>query len=256
MNIALRSGLRMLAACAAAMSIGIAAAQPRFDFAAVEREAQALAGAPYKAEPRRAIPPALAKLDYDTYRAVSFKPEHTLWRDAGGMFRAQFFPAGFLYASPVEINVVHETGVAPVTASGAMFDWGKLPEAERPAEVPLAGFRLLYPLHRPDVDDEIASFLGASYFRILARGQRYGISARGIAIDTGLPKQEEFPRFTRFWLVAPDPKAQSITVYALLDSPGLAGAFAFELRPGTRRRWRSAPPCSPVTGSRGWALRR
>ena len=44
-------------------------------------------------------------------------------------------------------------------------------------------------------------FLGASYFRALGAGQHYGLSARGLAIDTVGGQGEEFPRFAEFWIV-------------------------------------------------------
>jgi glucans biosynthesis protein len=62
--------------------------------------------------------------------------------------------------------------------------------------------------------------------------RQYGISARGLAIDTGLEKGEEFPRFTEFWLLRPAKNSPSLTVYALMDSPSAAGAYRFEIRPG------------------------
>ena len=75
-------------------------------------------------------------------------------------------------------------------------------------------------------------FLGASYFRALGKGQRYGISARGLAIDTALMSGEEFPRFTEFWIERPEPQARELRLYALLDSPRATGAYGFVLKPG------------------------
>ena len=75
-------------------------------------------------------------------------------------------------------------------------------------------------------------FLGASYFRLLGRGHVYGLSSRGLAVDTALESGEEFPVFREFWLVRPAPEAMSATFYALLDSPSLSGAYRFELEPG------------------------
>ncbi|MBM4202265.1 MAG: glucan biosynthesis protein, partial [Gammaproteobacteria bacterium] len=60
----------------------------------------------------------------------------------------------------------------------------------------------------------------------------YGLSARGLAIDTGLPKAEEFPIFREFWIVKPAKDATALTIYALLDSASATGAYRFELRPG------------------------
>ncbi|NDG87798.1 MAG: glucan biosynthesis protein G, partial [Gammaproteobacteria bacterium] len=89
-----------------------------------------------------------------------------------------------------------------------------------------------YPLKRDETFDEIAVFLGASYFRAVGLGQAYGLSARGLAIDTGLPKAEEFPIFREFWVEKPDKEANALTVYALLDSPSVSAAYRFVLRPG------------------------
>jgi periplasmic glucans biosynthesis protein len=75
-------------------------------------------------------------------------------------------------------------------------------------------------------------FLGASYLRAVGKNQGYGLSARGLAVDTALPSGEEFPAFREFWIEWPSPDAQELVVYALLDSPRVAGAYRFVLRPG------------------------
>ncbi|VEA77722.1 glucan biosynthesis protein G [Salmonella enterica subsp. arizonae] len=74
--------------------------------------------------------------------------------------------------------------------------------------------------------------LGASYFRVIGAGQVYGLSARGLAIDTALPSGEEFPRFREFWIERPKPTDKRLTVYALLDSPRATGAYRFVIIPG------------------------
>jgi glucans biosynthesis protein len=115
-----------------------------------------------------------------------------------------------------------------------MFEFGKLvPPVKLPAELGFAGFRVHYPLNTPAYKDEVIVFLGASYFRELGRNQLYGMSARGLAVNTATEGGEEFPYFTDFWLVRPDPAQRSLTIYALLDSPSVTGAYQFELRPGS-----------------------
>lgn len=74
--------------------------------------------------------------------------------------------------------------------------------------------------------------LGASYFRVIGAGQVYGLSARGLAIDTALPSGEEFPRFREFWIERPKPTDKRLTIYALLDSPRATGAYRFVIMPG------------------------
>ena len=205
--------------------------QSPFGYDAVVEEARRLAAAPYE-EPKESAP--LSGVGYDEFQQIRFKPEATLWRDTPGFFRAQFFPAAFLYTRPVTINVVSDGVAATISPRSDLFDWSDVKLKEPlPDEIAFSGVRLLFPLHSPKKDDEVAAFLGASYFRLLGREQVYGISARGLAIDTGLPRKEEFPHFRTFWLVRPPPEAREITLYAVLDSPSLAGAYEFILRPGT-----------------------
>ena len=89
-----------------------------------------------------------------------------------------------------------------------------------------------FPLNKPKYKDEVLVFLGASYFRALGKDQRYGLSARGLAVDTALASGEEFPRFVEFWIERPEPSAKELTIYALLDSRRVTGAYRFVLRPG------------------------
>lgn len=203
-----------------------------FSFGDVRQQAKRLAGEPYK--PPSAPPPSdLARISYEQYLRIRFRPDAIVWRGGPGLFRAEFFPAGFIYKEPVTINIVSEEGVTQLSPTPEMFDFSSANLKEPPAGVAFAGLRLTYPLHEPK-PDEIISFLGASYFRPIGREQTYGASARGLAIDTGLPRQEEFPAFRTFWLVTPSKGARDITLYALLDSPGATGAFSFLVRPGRR----------------------
>ena len=146
----------------------------------------------------------------------------------------QFFPRGFIFAKQVAINIVEAGEVKPVTYSNELFDFGRNKAPENPpAELGFAGFRLLYPLNKDNTFDEFAVFLGASYFRAIGQNQVQGLSARGLAINTGLTSPlEEFPVFREFWIVKPDKDATELTVYALLDSTSVTGAYRFVIRPG------------------------
>jgi glucans biosynthesis protein len=101
-----------------------------------------------------------------------------------------------------------------------------------PDALGFAGFRVHAPINRPGEFDEFCVFLGASYFRAVGRGQSYGLSARGLAIGTGTPRPEEFPRFRTFWLERPQPRGNTLVIHALLDSHSTTGAFRFTVRPG------------------------
>jgi periplasmic glucans biosynthesis protein len=179
------------------------------------------------------LPQPLVDLNYDSYRAIRFQPAQSLWRGQG-LFEIQFFHLGFLYHEPVLIHVVENGSVRSLSFAKELFEYGNTElKAQLPNELGFAGFRVHYQLHRPDYADEVAVFLGASYFRMVGRNQHYGISARGLAINTALPEGEEFPAFREFWLVQPAPDATSLTVYALLDSQSVTGAYRFQLTPGT-----------------------
>jgi glucans biosynthesis protein len=210
----------------------VAWAQDAVTFASVEAMAARLAAQPYS-QPA-SIEGDMRRLGYDQYRALRTRPDTALWRDGKSLFRVEFFPAGFIYEKPVQIFVVDGESATPVTLAPDQFDFSDTGLKAPPATLAPAGFRLTHPLNRPDKFDEVVSFLGASYFRAIGRNQVYGASARGLAIDTAIGKPEEFPVFRAFWLVKPADGATDMTVWALLDSPGAAGAFAFTIRPGAR----------------------
>ena len=181
------------------------------------------------------MPSSLTNLDYDQYRAIRFRPEAALWRDESD-FEVQLFHPGYLYDEPVRIHLVRNEKIAELGFDPSLFRYDG-PAAPVAALVSpglgYAGFRVHYPLNDATIKDEVIVFLGASYFRLVGRGQVYGLSSRGLAVDAGLEKPEEFPDFREFWLVQPEPEATSLTMYALLDSPSVAGAYRFELQPDT-----------------------
>src|SRR5699024_1552375 len=94
-----------------------------------------------------------------------------------------------------------------------------------PDNLGFAGFRVMSP-HNAAAD--WLAFLGASYFRSSGELGQYGISARGVAVNTGLDAPEPFPRFSAFWLQRPEPGSHSITVYALLEGAHITGAYRFD----------------------------
>ncbi len=206
-------------------------AQPTFGFSQVRQLAQDRAARDYRSPPD-SLPAELAKLSYDQYRDIRFRPESALWRGQS-QFEVQFFHRGATSRQRVNIFEITPTGVRPVAYNRAFFTFGHLLKPPRlPADLGFAGFRVHYPLQTPAYKDELITFLGASYFRVLGRNQNYGLSARGLAIDTGAQAGEEFPTFTDFWLLRPGPNDRTLTIYALLDSKSVAGAYQFQIRPG------------------------
>jgi glucans biosynthesis protein len=203
-----------------------------FGFDDVAARARLQAQRAYRSVSRK--PPAeLQALSYDQYRDVRFRPDHALWRPEQLPFELMFFHLGKFQTESVRINEITPQGVRHIPYTSADFDYGKNKlSAETWGDVGFAGFRAHYPMNGSGYKDELAVFLGASYFRALGAGQRYGLSARGLAIDTVGGQGEEFPRFTEFWIVRPAANAGTLTVYALLDSPRASGAYQFDIRPG------------------------
>jgi glucans biosynthesis protein len=230
--------LAALGAAGPAHAQGTPQAEPqserrRFGFGDVVGRAQKLAALPFDANVPQ-LPPAFEGLDWDKWRQIRFRPEKALLRGGGSRFSLQAFHLGYLFHRPVTINVGREGIFTPIPYSTDIFDYGALKLPRRlPIDLGFAGFRIHFPLNDPRGSDELISFLGSSYFRWLGRDQKYGLSTRGLAINTGkLDNNEEFPFFREFWVDANDPKGEVLTVYALLDGPSVAGAYQFEVKPG------------------------
>jgi len=238
-----RDAVVLLGAGAALVPAGLAA-QPAdappppapgpvaFDHGVVIDWARKLASAPFEARTAE-LPKALAEMSFDAYRDIRFRREKAFFGKSPSGFRMELFHLGFLYKDPVTVNLVREGVPAPIPYDASLFDFGQTKLSQRLSiDTGFAGLRLLYPLNRPTVMDELGVFLGASYFRVLGAGQHYGISARGLALGTGEPEPEEFPTFREFWVEEPRPDATALVVHALLDSPSITGAYRMVLTPG------------------------
>lgn len=203
-------------------------------FPSIESRAKDLANKPYTAPDKGNLPPWIKDLSYDQYRDIRFNPDQSLWAADKLPFRAMLFHPGYIYNEPVRLNEFTATHTQRIRLAEAFFNYGPLVKkrGDLPADGGFAGFRLHAPLNN-EYFDELAVFQGASYWRALGKNQRYGISARGIAVDTGSQGvEEEFPQFREFWLRKPEANDQSSTVYALLDGPSYSGAFSFKIDPG------------------------
>lgn len=234
-----RPAAALLGAClalTAGLSSGRAAIEKlevSYDY--VTRLAAQRAAEPYR-QPDRELPNKLGELTYDQIRDIRFKPAQALWRNENLPFQLHLFHRTPAAREAVVIREFSATHVQTIPFIRDFFDYGELGNlGALRSSLGYAGFRLHYPLNRPDVFDELIVFHGASYFRALGADQIYGLSARGLAIDSGVPGQpEEFPVFTDFWIGKPRPGANTITIHALLDSKRVAGAYEFIVRPGRR----------------------
>jgi len=220
----------LLAGALVASSLGASAANA-FDFDDVAELARRKARAPYE-PPDRRQPAELEALGFDRYRDIRFRPDRAIWRAEGLPFDLMFFHRG--QSNPrVRINEVVGGEPRHLRYDSDDFDFGKntlSPEGWR--NLDYAGLRVHYHLNGPEYKDELIVFLGASYFRSLAAGTRYGLSARGLAVDTVGGQGEEFPYFLEFWAVKPAPDARTLRLFALLDGPRVSGAYQFDVAPG------------------------
>ncbi|MFA5262479.1 MAG: glucan biosynthesis protein, partial [Opitutaceae bacterium] len=205
-----------------------------FDFEILRYKARMLASKPYEQRAVR-VPEWLLmpQFSYDQHREIRFKPSQAWWLRANLPFQLQFFHPGFVYNKTVQLSELRGNHARPIKFDVDLFDYGhNRLNGEIPDTMGFSGFRIHYALNRPEYMDELAVFQGASYFRALCKNAVYGLSARGLAIDTGEPTGEEFPVFEDFWIEKPERDATDITVYALLDSPSIAGAYRFVIKPG------------------------
>ncbi len=192
-------------------------------------KAKALADAPYVA-PVSILPDAFSKLQFADYHKIQPRRDRFAWADLDTPFRLAFYHQGMQFDRSVKINEIADGTVREIPYDPSCFDFGDLHfDPDQTSKLGWAGFRVLYPINQAGKNDEVMSVLGASYFRVIGKGQVYGLSGRGLAIDTGLPIAEEFPAFREFWIGRPGQQDRHLTFYALLDSPRAAGAYEFTL---------------------------
>ena len=203
-----------------------------FGFDDVATQAKQLAGSSYKA-PAKNLPKALTDLTYDQYRDIRFNTARSLWRSEKLPFELAFFHQGLFFESPVRIHEIVNDKAREIKFNPALFNYGANNlDTNAFKDLGFAGFRVHYPINNNEYKDEILVFLGASYFRALGKGQLYGLSSRGLAVDTAVNSGEEFPQFTAFWIERPRAKDKELTIYALLDSRRVTGAYRFIVKPG------------------------
>ncbi|MGC3872307.1 glucan biosynthesis protein G [Halomonas sp. GXIMD04776] len=210
-----------------------------FDFEDVADKAKKLVEQDYQA-PETNTTPKLRDLEYEQYAQIQYRMDRAIWRDEELPFNLSFFHEGMHYVSAVDMNIIDDKGAHEIPFKAENFHYGDVQLAEEDLQdLGFAGIKIHFPINDPNtIDDEIMVFQGASYFRVIGRDQIYGLSGRGLAIDTETPSEteapsgEEFPNFREFWIKKPEPDAQSLTIFALLDSPSATGAYRFVLEPG------------------------
>lgn len=228
----LKSALCLTATASTSRLFAAESSPEAFSYAVLKGHARALAADSYR-PPAKLAPETLQGLDYDQYQSIRFRPERALWADADRGFRVQFYHLGRGFKEPVQMFEVVNGEARELTYRAVDYDFGRSGITARnlPADLNYAGFHIQA---QTNWKSDVMSFLGASYFRAISNDTRqYGISARGLALDTAVNGPEEFPRFTTFWFERPPANARTIVLYALMDSPSVAGAYRFEVTPGS-----------------------
>jgi glucans biosynthesis protein len=203
-----------------------------FSWEMLKEKAKALASSAYKPQSQD-MPEALANLNYDQFRNIEFRSDKAIWNGTEQPYRVELFHDGYIYREPVSIYLVENGRASPLRYDKAMFDFGPAElRVPLPDEAGFSGLRIHAPVNEPNVFEEFLVYQGASYFRGKAKGQTYGLSARGLALSTAQPEGEEFPLFSAFWAQTPAPGDQFVTVYALLDSQSVTGAYRFTVGRG------------------------
>jgi glucans biosynthesis protein len=214
---------------AATTTLGFLGSSQAFDYAWLKGQARALATGGYE-PPVSRLPDAVQALDWDQYQAINYRADRALWAKEHRRFQVKFFHLGLYFTSAVRMYEVVDGQAQELAYDVAMFDYGQsdLQSLHLPKDLGFAGFRVHF---HTNWESDVAAFLGASYFRAVGGELQYGLSARGLAIDCGMDRVEEFPRFTTFWFERPAMHAGTLTVYALMDSPSVAGAYRFDISP-------------------------
>jgi glucans biosynthesis protein len=238
-----RRALLKAAAASAAIGRGSAAASApdrpalgdpiAFSYEALKAEARRKVSQPYVEAPRPA-PEIVQAIDYDRWSEITFNTDHALFKQA--RFPVCFFHLGRFFPAAVRIHQVERGWAREVIYNQADFNMPRDSVAHGlPKGAGFAGLRFQEP--RDGALDwrrnDWAAFLGASYFRAIGELYQYGLSARGVAIDTAVyDKPEEFPVFTNLYVEEPGGDRDSVILHALLEGPSIVGAYRFVMTRG------------------------
>ncbi|MEQ1717621.1 MAG: glucan biosynthesis protein D [Hyphomicrobium sp.] len=167
-------------------------------------------------------PEVLEEVDYDQYQKIRYRPEKSVRLEPDGRIPVQFFHLGKYATEPVRMHVVEDGKAREVLYTSSLFD---IPPGHAALKLKtgagFAGFRVM----ASDLKTDWFAAMGASYFRTSGPYNQYGLSARGVAIDTAMPNPEEFPRFSHYWLEGGGRGQPPLTIFALLEGPSLTGAY-------------------------------
>lgn len=177
------------------------------------------------------LPDAFANLSFEDYSTIRLHETARVWAGEGRSFSIEPLHRGFIYTNAVTIYVVEDGIIRRVVYDPGRFSFGNRQPPADVGNLDFSGFKVFFGSGR-EPKREVAVFQGGTFFRAIASGQNYGVTARTLALQPADARGEEFPLFRAFWIERPAPGSDSLAMHALLDAPSAAGAVRFTLRPG------------------------
>ncbi len=207
----------------------------KFNFSDIEKEAETLAKNQYSPE-ESVLPDSIRKMTYNQYANMWLKPEHILWQNDNLHYKVTFFPQGYIYDKGIAVYQIKNDSISEVPFKPDYLEYAgsaQFAKDQMPNNACYAGFKILYKSPAAENPSEYVVFLGASYFRLIADSTSWGLSSRGISVNSSIPGLvEEFPVFEKFWFQVPSDDSLTLTLYALLDGESVTGAYRFDISPG------------------------
>ncbi|WP_375464259.1 glucan biosynthesis protein [uncultured Methylobacterium sp.] len=216
------------------------AAGAAFDAGTVVELARALAKRPYAAPRTDDLPASLKALSREQYGAVRVKPGAAIWEGDDLGFTLEPLHRGAIFTERVALFLVEDGRLRPVPYDPARFETGGFALPAFSEDPGFSGFRLRARFATGADLSDFAVFQGASFFRLVAAGQNFGINARALTLRPADDRGEEFPLLRAVFIERPlerPPQAPSaggpIVLHALIDSESASGALRMSLTPGT-----------------------
>ncbi|GJE55843.1 MULTISPECIES: glucan biosynthesis protein [Methylobacterium] len=208
------------------------AAGTPFTASTVPDLARALARQPYVAPRTDDLPEALRNLSREQYAAIRTAPGAAIWGDAGLDFAVEPLHRGSVYADRVSLLLVEDGTVRPVPYARDRFtaDGIALPDPGQ-GDPGFSGFRLRARFAGAELSD-FAVFQGVSFFRLIARGQGFGLTARALMLRPADSRGEDFSRWKAFFIERPGKDGGPLVLHALLDAESCSAALRMTLKPG------------------------
>ncbi|GEP11447.1 glucan biosynthesis protein [Methylobacterium gnaphalii] len=194
--------------------------------------ARALARQPYIAQRADGLPDVLKNLTREQYAGIRTAPGAAVWGDAGLDFAVEPLHRGSVYTDRVQLFLIEDGVVRPVPYARDRFaaDGIALPDPGQ-TDPGFSGFRLRARFGGGELTD-FASFQGVSFFRVIARGQGFGLTARALMLRPADARGEDFSRWRAFFIERPGKDGAPLVLHALLDAESCSAALRMTLKPG------------------------